>query len=376
MTAVQGYCDERFARLEEAFRANLEAGLDKGASLAVNLKGHTVVDLWGGTRDYAQVQPWEEDTVVRVFSTSKIVVMLSVLLLVDRGQLDLDAPIASYWPGFGRNGKEKITCRQVLVHRSGVPGFGRHVTFDDLGDWDLVVRILEEAKPWYEPGTLSCYHAQTFGYILGEVARRISGVPFCDFCEREITGPLGADFHFRLDPAEASRVSALWPAAEEWAFESEMAAAVMDELVTEGAEWIDPRYLGLGIPAASGLTNGRALARIGDVMAAGAGPGGRPLLSEGIRCQAGTEQSFVVDEMFGPMRLGLGFGMYSETFPAPTPTTIHWGGYGGSFLTMDPATGLSCGFAQNQLMAGEAYGDDPRMAGYWSLLSEISSRLD
>ena len=122
MTEVHGFCDERFRPLEDAFRRNLDSGLDKGASLAIILDGEYVVDLWGGTRDYEMTTPWEADTVVRVFSTSKIALMIMILMLVDRGELDLDEPIAARWPAFARHGKGAITTRQVLVHRTGLPG--------------------------------------------------------------------------------------------------------------------------------------------------------------------------------------------------------------------------------------------------------------
>ena len=212
MADVHGFCDERFRPLEDAFRRNLDTGLDKGASLAVTLGGESVVDLWGGTRDYEMAVPWESDTVVRVFSTSKVMVMITVLILVDRGLLDLDTPIAQCWPEFAKHGKETITPRQVLVHRSGVPGFGRSVSFDDLATWDGAVAMLEEAPLWYEPGSISCYHPQTFGFLLGELVRRVSGVPFEDFFRLEVADPLRADFQFDFPTDQASRVAALWPA--------------------------------------------------------------------------------------------------------------------------------------------------------------------
>lgn len=375
MIDVHGFCDERFRPLEDTFRGFLEDGVDKGASLAVMQHGEPVVDLWGGTRDYDLSLPWEADTVVRVFSTSKVVLMIAVLLLVDRGLLDLDAPIASCWPEFGRKGKERMTARQVLLHQSGLPGFGRSISFEDLRDWDHVVGLLEDAELWYEPGTRSCYHPQTYGYILGEVAHRVSGVPYSEFVRRELAEPLGADFRYGISAAEASsRVAALWPAAGGPTFESPMAEAAFGELAAV-AEWIDPELLPVVIPAASGITNGRALARLGSVVAAGGEVGGRRYLSPEIIQEAGREQSFEDDEMLGPLRLGLGFGLDSDVFPAPTPTSMHWGGYGGSFLTMDPASGISCGFAPNQLMRGDTFGDDPRLLTYWRLLGEISKDL-
>jgi CubicO group peptidase (beta-lactamase class C family) len=370
---VHGFCDERFAALEDAFRDFLDTGVDKGSSLAVTEYGEPIVDLWGGTRDYEQAEAWEADTVVRVFSTSKVIVMITVLLLIDRGLLDLDAPIVECWPEFGRNGKDTITARQVLLHQSGLPGFGRSTSFDELQDWDRAMTMLEDATPWYEPGTMSCYAPQTFGHILGELTRRLSGVPFDEYVRRELTEPLEADFHFAYvdDP---TRVAALWPADRAPEFESAMAAAAFGELAAIG-EWIDPGYLGSMMPAGSGITNGRGLARLGSVVASGGAVDGRRYLSSEIVTEAAREQSFEHDEMLGPLRLGLGFGLDSDGFPAPTPTALHWGGYGGSFLTMDPATGISCGFAPSQLMVGDAFGDDPRLTTYWRLLGKISNDL-
>ena len=374
MAETHGYCDVRFLPLRDAFRANLNSGLDKGASLAVTLNGEFVVDLWGGTRDYELTQPWEADTIVRVFSTSKVMVIISVLMLVDRGLLDLDAPIASYWPGFAKHGKESITARQVLTHRSGLPGFGRSVTFDDISDWDDVIAILEDAAVWYEPGTTCCYHPHTFGYVLGELVRRLGGRSFDDFFRHEINDPLGADFSFHLATSQAARAADLWPPGHvPGTFNGPIGRAVGGELAMEG--WFDPGNLSTVIPSGSGITNARALARIGAMVAMNGELGGRRYLSTSIIEQAASEQSYTEDELLGRVRYGLGFGLDSPDFVAPTPTTIHWGGFGGSFLTMDPVTGISCGFTPNQLMIGDEFGDDPRMTAYWRALGEISDSL-
>ena len=375
MTEVHGFCDERFRALEDAFRSNLTSGIDKGASLAVTLHGEPVVDLWGGTRDYGMNEPWEADTLVRVWSTSKVVVMITVLMLVDRGLLDLDAPIARYWPEFAKNGKGAVTARQVLVHRSGLPGFGRSWSWDDAGDWDHMITMLEDAALWYEPGAVSCYHAHTFGYILGEVVRRLSGMPFEQFFREEIAEPLGADFHFALfAPHDRARVAVPWPPEQPPAIGSAMGVAVMGELATQ-AEAILPDYMATVMPSASGMTNGRALARIGAIVATGGELNGRRYLSPSIIDDAGREQSYAEDELLGWIRCGLGFGLDSAEFPAPTPTTMHWGGFGGSFLTMDPVSGISCGFAQNRMLVSDAWNHDTRRTAFWRILGEVSCDL-
>ncbi len=373
MAEVHGFCDERFRPLEDAFRANLDSGLDKGASLAVTLGGEFVVDLWGGTRDYAMVTPWESDTVVRVFSTTKVMVVLMVLMLVDRGLLDLDEPIATYWPGFAKHGKGTITTRQVLVHRSGLPGFGRAVSFEDLGDPERSATLIEDAELWYEPGTISCYHAQTFGAILGEVITRVSGSRFDDFFERDVASPLGADFQFGLPSDQAGRVSAIWPADAEYGLQDPMAAAVEAELVAHG--WVAPANLPRVMASQSGLGNARALARIGTIVALGGEVEGRRYLSPGMITQAGEEQSYAEDRVLGWCRYGLGLGLHTDDYPAPTPTTMHWGGYGGSFLTMDPVTSITSVFAQNQLLTSGGPRGDARRAEFWRLLGEVTRDL-
>ncbi len=380
MTDVHGFCDERFRPLEDALRCNLDRGLDKGASLAVTLGGEVVVDLWGGTRDYQQATPWEADTVVRVFSTSKVVVMIAALMLVDRGELDLDEPIATYWPEFAQHGKGAITTRHVLVHRSGLPGYGRAMSVDELGDVDLVNELLAGSAPWYEPGTVSCYHAGTFGSIIAEITRRISGVSFEEFCRREITSPVGADFAYQLPSDRVDGLAALWPPTQH---DSEGTAATPSTPPSMGdvvmAEYdagglFHPRSTALVIPAGSGMASARGLARIGSIVAAPITLDGRTMLSRSIVAEAGTEQSFDTDLILGQVRYGLGFGLDSPFYRAPTASTVHWGGWGGSFLTMDPVSGISCGFAPNQLVHDAGFGRDERRSTLWKLLGEITDQ--
>jgi CubicO group peptidase (beta-lactamase class C family) len=375
MVEIHGFCDERFRPLEDFFCASLDSGVDKGASFAVTLHGEPVVDLWGGTCDYEMVRPWESDTVVRVFSTSKVMVVLMVLTLVDRGLLDLDEPIASYWPEFARHGKGTITARQVLVHRSGLPGFGRMISFDEMSDPDRVAAIIEDAALWYEPGTISCYHAETFGAILGQLITCVSGSRFDEFFRHEIAGPLGADFHFGLPIEETARVSVIWPADATYEMDVPMARAVGAELTNVGSGYFEPGSLPRALASGGGLTNARAMARVGNVIASGGEVDGRRYLSPEIIAQAGAEQSYADDLMLGWCRYGLGLGLHTDDYPAPTPTTVHWGGYGGSFLTMDPGTEVTCAFAQNQMLTDGGPRGDQRRAGYWRLLGEIIRTL-
>lgn len=371
MTEVHGYCDERFALLHEMFQDNLATGIDTGGSVAATLHGEPVVDLWGGHSDWAFEQPWAEDTICHVFSTAKLVAIITLLLLVDRAQLDLDTPVAAYWPEFGEHGKETITTRQVLVHTSGLPGFGRSVSWDEFLDFDRMVELVAAAKPWYEPGSTTHYSFFASGFVIGELVRRVTGQGFRDFFRTELAEPLGADFHFGTDdPAVHERVAALWP-PEDAAYDSDPA---FDEV--EQGDWLAPECMAALMPAVNALTNARALARIGSVMAAGGTVDERHYLSPETIAEAGTEQSYDHSPFLGWCRFGLGFGLDHPDFPAPTPTTMHWGGYGGSWLTMDPATGLSTAFVPNKLRVGEPGKPwDDRNERFTRVIGEISRTL-
>jgi CubicO group peptidase (beta-lactamase class C family) len=371
MVEVHGFCDERFAAIGDQFRAGLEDGSDEGASYAIDLNGHLVVDLWGGYRDVARSQPWESDTLVRVASTSKMVVALATLMVWDRGLIDLDAPIAIYWPEFAQNGKAAITTRQVLVQQAGVPGFGRVVTFEEAADWARMVAVMEQAAVWYEPGTRSAYHAFTFGYILGELVRRVSGRPFAQFVVEEITQPLGADFHFAItEPADTARIAEIWPPSGALS-ETSMGERILAEFndVIAGL-FLDPGGPAVVVPAASGISNARAIARVGSIISQGGEVDGDRYLSRRTVDEVAQEQCFAEDEAIGErIRRGLFFALDHDSFRAPTPTAIHWGGAGGSWVSMDPASGITCAYAPNRFLSGdELYA---RQRVQWQVLMDV-----
>ncbi len=210
-TPLGGTCSARFDPLRELFAAKLESGEDLGASLAVNIDGEMVVDLWGGWADEARTVPWTENTITNVFSTTKTMTSLAALVLVDRGELDLDATVARYWPEFAARGKAGIKVRQLLSHTSGVSGWEQPITLEDLYDWDKSTALLAAQAPWWEPGTASGYHALNYGHLIGEVIRRITGQRLGEFFAAHVAGPLGADFHIGLPPSEFHRVANVVP---------------------------------------------------------------------------------------------------------------------------------------------------------------------
>lgn len=202
---VRGWCADEFERVRTAFAENFAERDEVGAAVAVWVDGDLVVNLWGGSADAAGCRPWSENTLASIYSGSKGLTSTCVHLLADRGELDLNAPVARYWPEFGQAGKEDITLAMVLGHRSGVIGPRTPMSWRDVTDWDGVCNRIAAAEPWWPPGTAQGYHVVTFGFILGEVVRRVTGRTLGQYLRTEIAEPLGLDVHIGLSPAEHHR---------------------------------------------------------------------------------------------------------------------------------------------------------------------------
>ena len=202
---IHGSCASRFERVRDAFEQNFVQGKEVGAAVAAWVDGELVVNLWAGTADAAGTRPWQVDTLGTVLSGTKGVTSTCVHQLVERGELDLDAPIAHYWPEFGQAGKKDITIRMVMSHRSGAIGPRKRLPWQQVTDWDLVCERLAAAEPWWAPGTAQGYHMTTYGFILGEVFRRVTGNTVGHYLRTEIAEPLGADIHIGVSRAEQRR---------------------------------------------------------------------------------------------------------------------------------------------------------------------------
>lgn len=194
MSEVSGSVDPKFAAVREAFEQNFEDRGEIGASVCLSVEGQTVVDLWGGTRDVKTGAPWTEDTVSIVFSCTKAATAICAHILIDRGLLDLNAPVTRYWPEFGKHGKDKTTVAMMLNHESAVPALRDPVKPGGFLDWDYMVSRMEEEAPFWEPGTRNGYHMVNFGWTVGELVRRVSGKSLGTFFADEVAGPTGADF--------------------------------------------------------------------------------------------------------------------------------------------------------------------------------------
>ena len=205
--AVQGSCVSRFAEVGEEFERNFAVRGEVGASVCLTVDGETVVDLWGGTIDVATGRPWEADTLTMVWSCTKGATSLCAHLLADRGELDLDAPVTRYWPEFAKNGKADVPVRMLLDHQVGLPAVRELLPNGAFADWDLMVETLAAEEPFWDPGTRHGYHALTFGWLVGEVVRRISGQSLGQFFADQVARPLGLDFWIGLPDALEPRVA-------------------------------------------------------------------------------------------------------------------------------------------------------------------------
>lgn len=360
---VGGHFDQKFAPAIEQFAENIAKNNDVGASFAASIDGEMVVDVWGGHQDEQRTRPWQEDTLVNVWSSTKTVSFLCALVLADRGLLDFDAPVSRYWPEFAANGKENVLVWHFMNHAAGLSGLDEEVSQDDQYDWDKMTGLLAAQEPWWEPGSSSGYHGLTQGYLIGELVRRITGQTLGEFTRDEIAGPLGADFHIGApdevlpricdliipgdttsnndqlddDPDSISRKTFRSPRAQ---------AEAANTLAWRKAE----------IPAANGQGNARSLVRIQTPLANDGGAFGVQLVS------ADTAKSIMKQRIAGkdlvlkmPMAFGLGFGLNTYNgqmgpIPlTPNPNSCFWAGWGGSSVVIDQDAHIVTAYAMNRM---------------------------
>jgi len=366
---VQGICDARFRRVREAFVENFRERGEVGASLALMVDGVMVVDLWGGYADATKTRPWERDTIVNTFSTTKGIVATCAHRLADEGKLDIDAPVAQYWPEFAQGGKEAIPVRYLLNHRAGLPAPRRFLPPGSSYSWEPLRDALAEAEPWWEPGTRHGYHAVTFGHLVGEVIRRVSGMTVGQYFRTQIGEPLGVDFHIGLGPEHDARTAEMIPAPlPSLESESPLAQAFSDpNSITFRAFMIsadtiqNPNYMNTRewreaeIPAANGHGNARGLAQLYGALARGGELDGFRVLSEEAIKRATREESYGEDAVIMlPTRIGLGYMLDDPQMRlSPNATLFGHAGMGGSFGYADPEAKLGIGYAMNKMVFSE-----------------------
>jgi CubicO group peptidase (beta-lactamase class C family) len=373
---VLGSCDARFALVREEFERNLAEREEVGASLCVTVEGDRVVDLWGGIADPATARPWAGDTVATVMSCTKGATALCAHLLADRGQLSLDAPVCRYWPEFGKRGKAGVTVRMLLNHQAGLPHVRAWVPEGGICDWDAMVALVEDEEPFWEPGTRQGYHALTFGWLVGEVVRRISGRSLGRFFAEEVAGPLDLDFWIGLPHAQERRVAPLLPAPPpdpDKPLPRIMRAVFSDPqsipglVVLNNGGWFGapdaPQYRAAELGATNGITNARGLAGLYRPVALGGMADGVKLMEETTVARMGiTSSASLVDAttLFS-MRFGLGFhkSIDNRSNPAAPDANCIIGegafghsGLGGSMGFADPRARMSFGYVMNQMGPG------------------------
>jgi len=382
MAEIKGTYNEKFAGVAESLSKSLDAGTDVGASVCVIHKGEVVVDIWGGYKEEAKINEWQEDTLVNVWSTTKTMTFLVSLMLHDRGVININDPVAKYWPEFAQNGKSDITVKNILSHTAGLPGWDVELKPEDYANWDFCVEELAKQSPWWSDRKQSGYHAISQGYLIGEVVRRATGTTIGQFFKQEVADVLGADFYIGLPESEEGRVSLVIPPPPS----PELAAALLADPTSIAArtfgnpKWSEAAIMphnrwwrAAEIPAAGGHGNAKSVATVQSIIANKGDYNGKRFFSEKtneliFETQAkGMDLNLGVDAHFG----GAGYGLSSATVPLG-PASCYWGGYGGSIITMDQDLGITVSYMMNKMLntvVGDSRGGNIGIAAVTALFS-------
>ena len=365
--AAHGICSARFEPLRELFTSNLNTGVDLGASLAITIDGEFAVDLWGGWADEARTRPWRDDTITLVYSTTKMMAALAALILVDRGELDLNAPVAKYWPEFAAQGKGGVLVRHVMSHTSGVCGWQEPVTMADVCDWEKSTALLAAQAPWWEPGTALGYQMICHGHLIGELVRRVTGLKLSAFFAREIAGPLGADFHMGVHPPNYHRLAEQMqpvgrpklPLKALFSFlflPNGVPSKTFKNPPHDPAFRLTDTYRQADIGASNGYGNAHSVSRALSILANGGVVDGIRLLSPKTIARIFEPQSKGMDRVMGiPINWGIGFALPPIRLVPLLPAgsrVCFWGGYGGSMTVIDLERRMTVSFVMNKLDGG------------------------
>jgi CubicO group peptidase (beta-lactamase class C family) len=366
---MHGEVDDGFGRVADAFAANFTEHGDVGAACTLSVDGRVVVDVWGGDADRGAARPWERDTLVITFSTTKGVTAVVCNRLIEQGRLAPEAPVAQYWPEFAANGKEAITVGDVLSHRAGLAHCEGEFTLDEVMAVEPVVRALAAQAPNWEPGTAHGYHARTYGWLTGEIVRRITGVSLGTYFAAELGRPLGLDYYIGLPESLEPRVARLYPPVADAAMQELIDAALADQSTLMGKVMSGPSKLfryddmwntralhATEMPSSNGIGDARSLARlyaacVGDVTAVDGTPF-RALADETVAA-ATVVRSEGTDCVLG-MASGFGLGFIGPLMmpPGVGPCAFGHAGAGGSLAFADPDPGLGFGYVMNQMQLG------------------------
>jgi CubicO group peptidase (beta-lactamase class C family) len=352
---VEGTTTDRFQDLRDRLEVSLANGDDLGASLAVIQHGELVCDLWGGYADPERSRPWTRDTIVNVWSTTKTMVFLVMLMLSDRGELDFDAPVVKYWPEFAAEGKSEIKVHHLMNHTSGLSGFSRSISLEDLADWERCVSDLAAAAPWWSDRFQSGYHAVTQGFLLGELVRRITGITVGEFFAREVAQVLDADFYIGLPESEEQRVSVVVtaegfgePSSDRTSIRGRTMSSPSINPLAPAKRW----WRAAEIPAANGHGNARSVAIVQQIIANNGHAQGHRFVSEATLDRVFRPMTAGTDLVLGfEGNFGLGYGLASSTVPVG-PRGCYWGGFGGAIIFMDQDLELTIAYDMNKMNFG------------------------
>jgi CubicO group peptidase (beta-lactamase class C family) len=362
---VSGSCDARFARVREEFERNFSERGEIGAAVCVYHRGLAVVDLWGGFRNAAKTEPWVRDTLVCMMSIGKSMAALCTLMLVDRGRLNLDRPVADYWPEFAQAGKSRITVKQLLGGLAGLI-YTDSAPHGAILHWDEMVHAIERQAPEWPPGSRGAYHSTTYGFLTGELIRRVDGRPFAQFFREEVTAPLNVEYWFGLTEREEQRIAEIIPNPA-----SATVSLIAQPDTNIGRAWrVRPEEPGLlynlksfrraVIPSGNGHSNAPSTARVFAVLANGGVLDGVRLLSQALIDEARTPQWDGACGLTGrDYRYGLGFFLNKPPLTpfGPNPRAFGHPGLGGAVGIADPENSLAFSYSPNWLCAGEGIGD-------------------
>ncbi|MER6207511.1 serine hydrolase domain-containing protein [Streptomyces sp. NPDC001642] len=361
---VNGLVAEGFEPVREAFAANFEVRGDRGAAVSVYRHGHRVVDLWAGTKDVDGTAPWEQGTAQIVRSATKGVAAAALLLLAQRGQVDLDAPVGEYWPEYKAAGKEHTLVWHLLAHRAGVPVLDRPLTPDEAADPAFSAAAVAAQAPVWEPGADHGYHAQTYSWLTGELVRRVTGRSIGAWIADEIAGPVGADLWVGLPAAQADRVGRVaqldTPATDPGVLRTRPKRSVSEAYADPGSltrrafgaitpmpDENDPAYRAAVLPASNGIATADGLARVYASLIGEVDGGTRLFTPETMR-RARTERSSGPDRVLViGTRFGLGYMLHGSASPLLSETSFGHPGRGGALGFADPESGIAFGYVTN-----------------------------
>ncbi|KAK1545571.1 beta-lactamase [Colletotrichum paranaense] len=367
MAETHGTCEAKFQGVRDKFSELLGSGVELGACLTVTIDGEDVVNLWGGYADANRTRPWKEDTIVNVFSTTKTICALAGLILINEGEISPYDKVSKYWPEFAANGKENVEVRHLLSHSSGVAAFEDPITLQEMSDsYEEVISRLEKQPARWEPGTKSGYHAWTYGYLIGELVRRKTGLTLTEFVSQRIAGPLGADMQIGAKEKDWPRVAELIPPPAPPAHIMPEQDEDPDSLKHKMLHpFPDPSFANTGpwkkaeIAAANGHGNSKALATIWSRYLT-IGDESKRLLSQKTIDLIYNEQTYGPDLCMGfPVRYGIGMGLRGNgNTPVdswfPEGKICFWGGWGGSMLINDLDRRITIAYAMNKMSLGSA----------------------